>query len=133
MNDLKTLYNAEQSVIIPIEKPEKLGENKELSDEYAHTPYTDPEACSNYEQASIQITEVELSEETLSMAVNDEETLVATAKPTNSKAPQTITWESSDDTVATVEDGVVTAVKAGTATITVTINGKSSECAVTVA
>lgn len=133
MNDLKTLYNAEQSVIIPIEKPENLEENKELSDEYAHTPYTDPEACSNYEQASIQITEVELSEETLSMAVNDEETLVATAKPTNSKAPQTITWESSDDTVATVEDGVVTAVKAGTATITVTINGKSSECAITVA
>jgi len=133
MNDLKTLYNAKQSVTIPIEKPEKLEENKELSDEYAHTPYTDPEACSNYEQASIQITEVELNEETLSMAVNDEATLVATAKPTNSKAPQTVTWESSDDTVATVEDGVVTAIKAGTATITVTINGKSSECAITVA
>ena len=133
MNDLKVLYNVEQGIQIPVEKPEKLEENKELSDEYAHTPYTDPEACSNYEQASIQITEVELSEETLSMAVNDEETLVATAKPTNSKAPQTITWESSDDTVATVEDGVVTAIKAGTATITVTINGKSSECAITVA
>ena len=41
MNDLKTLYNAEQGVIIPVKKPTKLTNNKEFSDEYAHTPYVD--------------------------------------------------------------------------------------------
>lgn len=43
-----------------------------------------------------------------------------------------IEWTSSDEAVATVADGVVTAVKAGEATITATIDGKSAVCAVTV-
>ena len=55
MNDLKVLYNAEQGVTVPVKKPTKLTNNKELSDEYAHTPYVDedvqmpeyPEAESN--------------------------------------------------------------------------------------
>lgn len=41
MNDLKVLYNAEQGVTIPVNKPTKLTNNKELSDEFAHTPYVD--------------------------------------------------------------------------------------------
>lgn len=44
-----------------------------------------------------------------------------------------ITWTSSDETVATVVDGVVTAVKAGTATVTATIkDGVSDSIVVTV-
>ena len=41
MNDLKTIYNAIQSVDIPIEAPEALQENKELIEEYAASPYID--------------------------------------------------------------------------------------------
>ena len=41
MNDLKTLYNAINSIDVPIEKPEALESNKALFDEYAHTPYVD--------------------------------------------------------------------------------------------
>ena len=44
-----------------------------------------------------------------------------------------ITWYTSDPSVATVSDGVVTAVSEGKATITaVTFNGRAAECAVTV-
>ena len=44
----------------------------------------------------------------------------------------TVTWSSSDTSVATVTDGVVTAVDAGTATITATAGGYSATCEVTV-
>ena len=43
-----------------------------------------------------------------------------------------MTWISSDETIATVADGVVTALKAGNVTITVTADGKSATCEVTV-
>ena len=59
-------------------------------------------------------------------------TLTATAVPSDSE----IVWKSSDESVATVENGVVTAKGAGNATITatITVNGieYSAECAVTV-
>lgn len=45
----------------------------------------------------------------------------------------TVTWTSSDETVATVNGGVVTGVKAGTATITASLaNGSFKTCTVTV-
>ena len=59
-------------------------------------------------------------------------TLTATAVPSDSE----IVWKSSNDSVATVENGVVTAKGAGNATITatITVNGieYSAECAVDV-
>ena len=49
------------------------------------------------------------------------------------QADKTITWSTSDATVATVEDGLVTALKAGGATITITASdGKTATCAITV-
>ncbi len=56
------------------------------------------------------------------------ETLTATGVP----AGETVTWKSDDESVATVENGVVTAVAKGTATITATAGGKSATCTVTV-
>lgn len=59
-------------------------------------------------------------------------TLTATVAPENA-ADKTVTWTSSDANVATVADGVVTGVAAGTATITaITNNGKAATCAVMV-
>ena len=44
-----------------------------------------------------------------------------------------MTWTSSDKTVATVDgSGNVQGIKAGTATITATVEGKSGKCVVTV-
>ena len=75
---------------------------------------------------------VQLSKTSLNLTVGDSETLTATVSPKGSD--QTVTWTSSDTSVATVKDGVVTAVKAGKATITCTAKdgGTSATCAVTV-
>lgn len=43
-----------------------------------------------------------------------------------------ITWTSSDETIATVKDGLITAVKAGKATITAKVEDLETTCAVTV-
>ena len=45
---------------------------------------------------------------------------------------KTVSWSSSDENVATVTDGIVTAVSKGSAVITAEAGGKTSECMVTV-
>ena len=61
-------------------------------------------------------------------------TLIPTVLPAEA-TDKSVTWSSSNEAVATVTDGVVTAVAAGTATITVTTTdgAKTATCAVTVA
>ena len=85
------------------------------------------------------VAEVSLNKSETTIAVGGKETLSATVSPINSVG--TVTWKSSDETVATVdESGVVTAVSEGTATITATAtNGtdntdddKEAICTVTV-
>ncbi len=50
-----------------------------------------------------------------------------------SEVDQTLTWSSSDESIATVENGVVTGISAGVVTITATtVNGISAECTVTI-
>ena len=75
---------------------------------------------------SLDIVEVTIKE-------GDSVTLTATVKPDDA-ADKSVSWSSSDDAVASVADGVVTGVKAGSATITVKTNdgGKTATCAVTV-
>ena len=53
------------------------------------------------------------------------QTLVATVEP-NEATDKTVTWESSNGDVASVKDGVVTALKEGTATITARAQDKSA-------
>ena len=75
-----------------------------------------------------------LNKATASIAVGDDETLVATVTPANATV-KTVTWSSDDTSVATVDStGKVTGVAAGTATITVeTVDGEfTDECEVTV-
>ena len=58
--------------------------------------------------------------------------LTATVNPSNA-TDKTVSWTSSNNSVAKVSDGKVTAVKAGTATITATAGGKTASVVVTVA
>ena len=81
----------------------------------------------------VAVTSVTLNESSLDMNVGDTETLEATVYPSNA-TNKSVTWTSSDPTVASVENGVVTANKKGSATITVTTTDGSytATCAVTV-
>ena len=85
--------------------------------------------------ASVPVTDVKLNTETLELFTGDTATLTATVQPEDA-TNKTVTWSSSDNTVATVDNnGIVTAVKAGTATITATAeddSGCSATCTVTV-
>ena len=83
------------------------------------------------EQQTVAVTSVTVSPATLSLTAGESETLTATVAPENA-TDKAVTWTSSDETVATVENGEVTAVSAGTATITATAGGVSGTCAVTV-
>jgi len=82
----------------------------------------------------IKASYVTLNKNTLALTINTAETLSAVVGPfhTTNKA---LAWESSDAKIATVDNnGKVTAVAAGTVTITVkTANGKQDVCTVTVA
>lgn len=86
-----------------------------------------------YPEISIQVLGVTLDKQTMSLTVGSTGTLTATIDPTDA-ANQNLTWTSDNEEVATVSDGVVTAVAAGTANITVTTaeGSKTATCAVTV-
>lgn len=81
----------------------------------------------------VAVTGVTLNKSELSLEVDESETLTATITPNNA-TNKNISWESSNTAVATVTNGVVTAVAEGSATITVTTEDGSftDECAVTI-
>jgi uncharacterized protein YjdB len=82
----------------------------------------------------IPVTGVSVSKTSLSLKMGQSEALSAEVIPSDA-ADKTVTWKSSNTAVATVSSsGVVTGVKPGTATVTVTTNdgGKTATCAVTV-
>ena len=82
----------------------------------------------------INVTGVSLDKTTLTLTEEETYSLTAIVAPANA-TDKSVTWSSSNTAVATVSDsGVVTAVKAGSATITVTTidGGKKATCAVTV-
>lgn len=81
---------------------------------------------------TVAVTSVTVSPKTLDLEVGQTGTLTATVKPDNA-TNKTVTWTTSNDKVATVDNnGVVTAVGKGTATITAAADGKTAACTVTV-
>ena len=87
------------------------------------------------ETIPVAVTGVTLNKNATSITAGQTETLTATVAP-NDATDKSVTWTSSNEAVATVSnEGVVTAVAAGEATITVTSNAdntKTATCTVTV-
>ena len=83
--------------------------------------------------SKVSVESVTLSSKTLTLNVGGSSILTATVTPDNVE-DRSVVWMSSDSKVATVVDGVVTAVGPGTATITVSTvdGGKTATCTVTV-
>ena len=82
--------------------------------------------------ATVAVTGISLDQTAMDLTVGQTGTLVATVDP-ETATDKTVTWSSSDETVATVADGVVTALTAGTATITAKAGDQEATCVVTVA
>ena len=82
--------------------------------------------------STVAVSGISLDKPALSLVVGDTEVLTAAVMPADA-TDKTVTWTSSDTAVATVENGIVTAKKAGTAVvIATTSNGKTAFCTVTV-
>lgn len=97
-----------------------------------YAPAADGAVFINYGSTSIATTGVTLSQSSLTLNVGGSSTLTATVTPSNA-TNKTVTWTTSNPSVATVSGGKVTAVGAGTATITATTSGgQKATCTVTV-
>ena len=82
----------------------------------------------------ISVNGIVLSQQSLQMTEGNVVTITATISPSNAFNKEVI-WSSSNTDVATVSNGVITAISAGEAIITVTAadgSGVTSQCAVTV-
>lgn len=95
-------------------------------------------ACSDsetQEPAPVAVTGVKLDRtEPLMLEIGDRTTLMAAVLPADA-ANRNVSWRSSDDRVATVEEGIVTALATGRATIIVTTEegGHEASCEIAVA
>ena len=78
----------------------------------------------------VQPTGVKLNQTSLALETGNTANLIATVEPAG--AVGSVSWSSSNDAIASVADGVVTAKSAGSATITAKISTFSATCTVTV-
>ncbi len=81
----------------------------------------------------ISVTGITLSETSINMQIGDTHQLTATVLPADA-ANKNYTWKTDDATIATVENGLITAVNYGKTTITATTEdgGKTATCEVEV-
>ena len=91
-------------------------------------------ACSDGATEPPQFDKVVVAPATVTLLVGTEENLGASARDGSGRAMpgHTFEWTSSDETIATVEGGLVTGVAPGSVTITATGEGKSGSATVTV-
>ena len=86
--------------------------------------------CTVTVKAPLQTIYLDKAETTIEKGRTD--TLTVTYDPVDTTDSRTIKWTTSNNKVATVKDGVVTAIANGTANITATVGTKKAVCAVTV-
>ena len=101
--------------------------------DYEGNIYIADVAIMGAEDENVAVTGVTLDKTTATLTVGETAKLTATVAP-ETATNRNVTWSSSDETIATVAEGMVTAKKAGKVTITVTtVDGaKKAECVVTV-
>ncbi len=110
---------------------------------YVLTPDADGKASFQMLGSDVEITAVfseipkplesiSLDKASVNLLVGGTTTLTVTYTPEDTTDDKTVTWTTSDAAVATVADGKVTGVSAGTADITATCGEKKATCTVTV-
>ena len=77
----------------------------------------------------IPCTGISLNQSAITVTTLNTVTLTATFTPANTT--DAVVWSSSDESVCSVENGVITPIKSGTATITATCGNHSASCEIT--
>lgn len=98
---------------------------------YKVTASSDEDSYGDKEPIAVFATGITLDKTTAELEVGGKLTLAATLAPEN-VTDKTLVWTSSDETIATVKDGEVTALKAGEVTITVKNGDVEATCTITV-
>ena len=81
----------------------------------------------------VPLTGIDLDRTAITMNKGEtSEALKVSYNPEDTTDDRTVTWTTSDESVAVVDDGIITAVGAGTATITATVGEFTATCEVTV-
>lgn len=92
---------------------------------------TAPSTGGGNHPSPIAVSAIKVNPTTITLTIGASETITATVEPANATNKNVI-WSSSDDQIATVANGVVTAMSAGTATITATSAADSTKTATTI-
>lgn len=125
-DEISVTFKAAEHYTLSGEETVTITVSEKILDEDGNVVIDGPEAT------PIEVTSVTLNLPTAELEIGGTVTLVATVAPKDA-LETTVTWTSDDDSVATVdEDGVVTAVAAGEATITAACGDVSATCVVTV-
>lgn len=85
-------------------------------------------ACHDETKENVSIT---MSQKEITLSVGESQKLTVSVTPEDAE-DKTIEWKSSDNKIATVENGLVKAVAEGETTVTATTNGKSDSCKIIV-
>ncbi len=121
--------SADSQIIGTLSKPKEISE---ISIRTSARAYVSKVTLVCAEIEEIPVTSISIpSSKTIS--IGNSEQLTVTYTPSNANTGKKITWTSNKTSVATVEDGLVRGIAAGTATITATSEGGyTSTCSVTV-
>lgn len=125
-NDNKETSVDEKKSDTPIKESE-IKTNDTSSNNNTFVPTT-PKQPTNI---TIDVSSITLNKSNISLRIGESDSLIATILPTNA-TNQTITWRTSDVTIAEVSNGVVRAKNPGTAIITASSGNKSTTCIITV-
>lgn len=102
--------------------------SKDITSEFIDA--TNPTVYEYDDITDIPCTGISLSSSVLTFTDNTSQTLTATLTPVDTT--DSVKWFTSDGTIATVDNGVVTPVSNGSCTITATCGNQSATCSVTV-
>lgn len=121
--DLELAYQDGHNWVVSDQKIAAKDFPMEIGKAYAVSGSWDGTKVTIGEVTTIEPTAIKLDQDKMTLGVGETATLKATIEPEEA-TNKNVTWSSSDDTTVTVEDGVVTGKKVGTATITAeTSNG----------
>lgn len=121
VNELYTYVGADGKLTITVNKPSHVADNWILFNNFTLTYYS----------KKIDVTNIVLDKNSVTLTEGETIKLNATVSPENA-TDKTVTWTSSNTSVAIVNDGIVTAVSPGTATITAKVGDYTAKCIVNV-